>query len=793
VEQREQLREQVDLVHRLEAQLKKVQRELDVTRKDKAAMEKAHAIAMEEHAQARKEAEARVLEAQRQIEELQMLQSDTQQQLAEEKAVLHDQMEQMSQQLFHAQVEKEQLLDQLACMDSMIKEHQDKAKTYADLEDIIAQRDKLQQQLNESNALVMSLREQLKNNKCEVVELQKQTMELQGVEAALTEQLHSLQCDLDAANEALGAANSKIALLEQEQTELQVSLSEAKVSIKMLEQTNKALLVESAEMKLKYDETFFELQAEKNAALSELAEAQSESKSLEITVETLTSSRIMLQSKVDETTELWAEAKDQFRMKSKELEGVRGELDDLKQGNILLQGQVNETIFEKELLSKKLEEASHEASELHLEVVLLGQRNNALEESKVNIERRVVFLEHDVATLKGSLETSATEYEKSLEEKTLMVTMASEKASKAEAERNALHVKVQSLQQEQNWLQDKLAETEALWKDATSQFRLKQKLIKDLEKKLLASEESRANLEAVKKELTAQLDALSKSDSVQNASRCRFETEMKLSATNIRLSMAHCEEQKTREHLVQEKRSFEALSKSDDILRTKEEMNTLQQQLNHTKESLAALQSENVNLKTELELTTAALAEAEQQKEASLKATEELRQERDQAVVAKVALQMVTEDLQEKLDTQSKKVKKLAKLLKRVLEQNSMPTGGIEMDEGSAVNREGRVSRLPITLKLRYRDRVTGAINKMEVSAEYSGPLVDGKPEGPGVLRFECGDVYLGEFKQGEMDGVGSYVRKRPPQEGDNLCLSGMFACNSYVLPLSPTSSSSSS
>jgi hypothetical protein len=55
-----------------------------------------------------------------------------------------------------------------------------------------------------------------------------------------------------------------------------------------------------------------------------------------------------------------------------------------------------------------------------------------------------------------------------------------------------------------------------------------------------------------------------------------------------------------------------------------------------------------------------------------------------------------------------------------------------------------------------------------EVKAEYTGPVIvadgddDKKPHGAGMLRFECGDMYLGEFEYGEMAGTGSYVRQRP-------------------------------
>lgn len=37
----------------------------------------------------------------------------------------------------------------------------------------------------------------------------------------------------------------------------------------------------------------------------------------------------------------------------------------------------------------------------------------------------------------------------------------------------------------------------------------------------------------------------------------------------------------------------------------------------------------------------------------------------------------------------------------------------------------------------------------------YYGPALDGSPDGFGVLRYENGDVYIGEYKRGERDGMG--------------------------------------
>jgi hypothetical protein len=61
-----------------------------------------------------------------------------------------------------------------------------------------------------------------------------------------------------------------------------------------------------------------------------------------------------------------------------------------------------------------------------------------------------------------------------------------------------------------------------------------------------------------------------------------------------------------------------------------------------------------------------------------------------------------------------------------------------------------------------YSDRISGAPSTMSLMAEYTGPVIDGLAHGPGMLRFDCGDLYLGSFDRGSIiKGVGSFIRRR--------------------------------
>jgi hypothetical protein len=72
---------------------------------------------------------------------------------------------------------------------------------------------------------------------------------------------------------------------------------------------------------------------------------------------------------------------------------------------------------------------------------------------------------------------------------------------------------------------------------------------------------------------------------------------------------------------------------------------------------------------------------------------------------------------------------------------------------------------------------------------KYSGALHRGLPDGMGVLRFENGDLYIGEFHLGEMHGVGMFNQKRREhnrKQAKHQIFNGGFVHNEFVGPLPP-------
>ena len=70
---------------------------------------------------------------------------------------------------------------------------------------------------------------------------------------------------------------------------------------------------------------------------------------------------------------------------------------------------------------------------------------------------------------------------------------------------------------------------------------------------------------------------------------------------------------------------------------------------------------------------------------------------------------------------------------------------------------ESKVDKLTISnnQELRLSDR------------KYIGQVINGLPEGNGVMYLDCGNKYKGEFKNGKYDGNGIYYFNEDPDKGD--------------------------
>ena len=226
--------------------------------------------------------------------------------------------------------------------------------------------------------------------------------------------------------------------------------------------------------------------------------------------------------------------------------------------------------------------------------------------------------------------------------------------------------------------------------------------------------------------------------------------------------------------------------------------------------SILAVKAENSNLIEQLDSANATIVQLERKcsalatqidedksssKNASVEASELVKKNNE--------LEAALADMTEKNELQEKKIKKLAKLVKRSIaaakktsstkpndvvpreiivedddneedfhraiesgSRGSVKTSVKTATDGDNDNENhvgiaNRVSRMKMEVNLQYHDKVTNEMKSKTVHAEYTGPVVDSKPNGAGMLKFACGDMYLGMFEDGMMSGTGSYVRNK--------------------------------
>ena len=100
-------------------------------------------------------------------------------------------------------------------------------------------------------------------------------------------------------------------------------------------------------------------------------------------------------------------------------------------------------------------------------------------------------------------------------------------------------------------------------------------------------------------------------------------------------------------------------------------------------------------------------------------------------------------------------------------------------DDDGEFDQVRKVKELPIELELHHHRRMF--VRK----ARYTGPIVNGLPQGQGILRFEDGGgSYLGEFQDGEMHGVGLFSKQGSGQEHRGDVWFGGFIQNEFAGPL---------
>jgi len=73
-----------------------------------------------------------------------------------------------------------------------------------------------------------------------------------------------------------------------------------------------------------------------------------------------------------------------------------------------------------------------------------------------------------------------------------------------------------------------------------------------------------------------------------------------------------------------------------------------------------------------------------------------------------------------------------------------------------------------------YRSNDDGKLLAYDVIAYYTGPLVNGLPHGPGMLRFGDKEMVLAEFEHGEICGVAAFSDRQRYHHA-NMVVFGKF------------------
>jgi hypothetical protein len=200
--------------------------------------------------------------------------------------------------------------------------------------------------------------------------------------------------------------------------------------------------------------------------------------------------------------------------------------------------------------------------------------------------------------------------------------------------------------------------------------------------------------------------------SLQNdLSKERRTTETLRNEKQILLRKAH-------DHLTKERKEAKTRDESA-RLEHERESRVLRQQLEEAFSNGTLLRQVIVSLESEMEAELSRYSKQEHLRSMDGATIQRLEDELEKAVREK--------------DEQIKTTKKLGKLLKRTMLSVT------------------RVSRMKMKVDLRYFNSVMNEYRQLPSKAEYSGPVVDSKPHGEGVMTFENGDMYLGSFEDGTL------------------------------------------
>ena len=315
-------------------------------------------------------------------------------------------------------------------------------------------------------------------------------------------------------------------------------------------------------------------------------------------------------------------------------------------------------------------------------------------------------------------------------------------------------------------------------------------------KRATVAEESAANAQSQLKEAQSQLEKM-KSSEDELKQQVREVSDLRSQLESLGISSRLEELSNVIQSLLSEKASLESASRQlekkleNEVLKTEE----LASDLRVARGQIELLQQGQATSDREKEALTFKVRDLEKSQSDAAKQTSEMKeslQKRLEEASTKVAarraaLEAERNSLTEALeDVNSQKISAENQVaeLKASMEEQSLelddPLQSLEEAITSSTSNLStiRVKQHPIDLELQYQNDLGGVHH-----ARYSGPLV---PHGIGVMWFETGDMYIGEFKKGRMHGVGSFNHKLKGHQRHEI-LRGKFKHNEFVAPAKKT------
>jgi chromosome segregation ATPase len=178
-----------------------------------------------------------------------------------------------------------------------------------------------------------------------------------------------------------------------------------------------------------------------------------------------------------------------------------------------------------------------------------------------------------------------------------------------------------------------------------------------------------------------------------------------------------------------------------EILFLKQRTNELQKEKDEDSKTTAiAAESENKNLLVQLDNAAIVINNLQLCLE---RLKNEINDNANENKNAAAAVQVETEN----------RIRYLERELERVLSENAREqkkTKNLAKFIKKTINCATRVSRMKVAVTLRFRDTISRENRQVRVHAEYSGPICNRKPDGAGIMRFACGDLYVGMFEKGK-------------------------------------------